>query len=71
MIMPMLVNLTNIISLHIRDRLIKFEEQSSTKSINITHILKSIKYSNPFYFLIYFTLSFLFSVSPMDIKTKN
>jgi len=48
MIMPMLVNLTNIISLRIRDRLIKFKERSSTKSINVIHILNPIKYSNPF-----------------------
>jgi hypothetical protein len=45
--MPMLVNLTNIISLRIRDRL-KFEERSSTKSISVIHILNPIKYSNPF-----------------------
>ena len=46
----MFVNLTNIISLHIRDRLFKFEEQSSTNSINTIHILNSIKYLNPFFF---------------------
>jgi len=46
--MPMLINLTNIISLRIRDQLIKFEERSSTKSINVIHIIKSIKYPNPF-----------------------
>jgi hypothetical protein len=43
--MPMSVNLTNIISLCIRDRLIKFEERSSMKSINVIHILNPIKYS--------------------------
>jgi hypothetical protein len=48
MIMPMLANLTNIISLRIRDRLIKFEEWSSTKSISVIHILNPVKYSNPF-----------------------
>jgi hypothetical protein len=67
----MLVNLTNIISLRIQDQLIKFKERSSMKFINVIHILKSIKYSDPFEFLVYFTISFLFVISPINAKTKN
>ena len=63
--MPMLVNL------HTQDRLIKFEKQSSMKSINITHVLNQINYPNPFLFLIYFSLSFLFMASPIYVKSKN
>lgn len=70
MIMPMLLNLTNIISLYTQDWLIKFKKQSSMKSINTTHVLNQINYSNPFLFLTYLTLSFLFVASFIDINPR-
>jgi len=67
--MPMLVNLTNIISLRIRDRLIKFEERSSTKSINVIYILNPIKYSNPF--LISRLFHFILSLCAFTHRRKD
>jgi hypothetical protein len=48
--MLMLVKLTNIINLRIRDRLIMFEERSSMKSINVFIFLNQSSTQIPFNF---------------------